>query len=278
MVMMLMVMVVAAAIAVLIVMVMMLMVMVVATAIAMLIVMVMMLMVMVMATAIAVLIVMMQALLLQASQLSSQRCLALHCLQQLLAAEILPGSGNDGSDLVQLTDQLHSLVQLGSGDGAGTRKDDGGSGLDLVVVELTKVLTIDLDLVGIGNGNRITQLDLSAGDLIHRTDHIGKLANTGRLNDHAVRIVLSDDLLQRLAKVAHQAAANAAGVHFGNVDTGLLQEAAVNADLAKLIFDEHQFLTLVALGDHLLDEGSLTGTQKTGINIDFCHNNAPSIV
>ena len=85
-------------------------------------------------------------------------------------------------------------------------------------------------------------------------------------------MVFSDDLFQCLAKVAHQTAADAAGVHFRNVDAGLLHETAVNADLTKFVFDQHQLLTLVALGDHLLDQRGLTGTQEAGVNINLCHN------
>ena len=110
-----------------------------------------------------------------------------------------------------------------------------------------------------------------ANDLLHGANDIGQLADAGGLDDDTVGMVLSDDLLQGLAEVAHQGAADAAGVHLGDVDAGILQEAAVNADLAELVLDEDQFLALVALSDELLDEGSLAGSQETGVDVDFCH-------
>ena len=85
-------------------------------------------------------------------------------------------------------------------------------------------------------------------------------------------MVLADHLLQSAAKIAYQAAADTTGIHLGNVDTGFLEETTVDTDLAEFVFNENQLLTLVSLGNHLLDEGSFTGTQKTGININLCHS------
>ena len=82
-------------------------------------------------------------------------------------------------------------------------------------------------------------------------------------------MVLLDNLSQSLAKITHQTAANTAGVHFGDVDTGILQKTAVNTDFTELIFNEHQLLALVGLRDHLFDQGCFAGTQKAGININF---------
>ena len=79
------------------------------------------------------------------------------------------------------------------------------------------------------------------------------------------------DLAQGLVKVAHQRAADAAGGHLADLHAGILQEAAVDADLAKLVFNEYQLLTLIGLAEHLLDERGLTGAQKARYNVDFCH-------
>ena len=61
------------------------------------------------------------------------------------------------------------------------------------------------------------------------------------------------------------------GVDYFTIHAGILQETAVDADLAKLVFNEHQLLTLIGLAEHLLDERGLTGAQKTRYNVDFCH-------
>ena len=235
-----------------------------------------MIVVMVMAAAGAVFIMLMVMmvfmLLLQLCQLSSQCCLALHCAQQLLASQVAPGGGDDGSLGIVLPQQRHGCIQLGLGDGISTGQDDGGSGLDLVIIELAEVLHIDLDLARVGNGDGIAQGDFLIGDLVHCADNIRQLAHTGGLDEDAVRVILLDDLSQGLAEVAHQRAADAAGVHLGDVDAGVLQEAAVNADLAEFVLNEDQLLALVGLGDHFLDQGSLAGAQEAGVDIDFCHS------
>ena len=79
------------------------------------------------------------------------------------------------------------------------------------------------------------------------------------------------DLAQGLVKVAHQRAADAAGGHLADLHAGILQEAAVDADLPELVFNEYQLLALIGLAEHLLDERGLTGAQKARYNVDFCH-------
>ena len=45
---------------------------------------------------------------------------------------------------------------------------------------------------------------------------------------------------------------------------GLLQKAAVDADLAELVLDEHDLLACKGLFDELLDKGGLTGAKEAG--------------
>ena len=84
-------------------------------------------------------------------------------------------------------------------------------------------------------------------------------------------MVFPDDLGQRLAEVAHQGAADAAGVHLSDVDARILEEAAIDADLTEFILDENQLLACVSLLNHFLDQRGLACAKKTGVDIDFCH-------
>ena len=68
------------------------------------------------------------------------------------------------------------------------------------------------------------------------------------------------DLFQSLAEITDQTAADAAGVHFIDLHTGVFEETAVNADLAELVLDQHDLLTLVSLLDQLLDQRRLAGS------------------
>ena len=238
--------------------------------------MVLVLILVVVMVAAAVIILFLQPLLLQLGKLRGQRCLALHGLDQLLAGQVIPGGGDDGCHLVMFPQQLHGGVQLELVDGIGTGQDDGGGGFDLVVIELAEVLHIHLDLARVHHSYGIAQGHFVAGHLVHRADDVGQLAHAGGLDDDAVGMVVGNHLFQGLAEVAHQGAADAAGVHLGDVDACVLQKAAVDADFAEFVLDQHQLLALVALGNQLFDQRGLAGTQEAGINVYFGHKNAPS--
>ena len=257
-----------AAVAILMVVVMMLVV--VAAAVTILVVMVMMLLVMVVMMVAA-------AMMLFLDQVLGSSVLALHGFHDLAAGQLIPGSGDERGGGIMLAKQSHSGIQLGLGDGIGPGQDNGGGGFDLVVVELTEVLHVNLHLAGIGNRHSIAQDHILIGDLLHRCDDIGQLAHTGGLDDDAVGMIAVDDLRQSLAEITHQTAADAAGVHLGDIDARILQKAAVDADLTEFILDEHQLLAAVGFLNHLLDKGGFAGSQKTGVNVDNSHSKTPSV-
>jgi hypothetical protein len=219
----------------------------------------------------AALLVMMVVLMDQIGQLVGQGRLTFHSFHQLCTGKLIPGGGNQGGRGVVLTQQLHGSIQLLLGDGIRPGQNDGGSGFDLVIVELAKVLGVDFNLTGVSHGNCIAEGNFVVCNLLDSGNHIGQLAYTGGLDDYTVRMELGDDLLQSFAEIADERTADAAGVHFGDVDAGILQKAAVNANFTKFVFNEHQILTLVSLLDHFFDKGGFAGTKKAGIDIDFSH-------
>ena len=191
-----------------------------------------------------------------------------------LAVQLVPRGGDDGGVRVLLPQHGHGGLQLLLAQLLGAGEDDGAGGLDLVVVELAEVLHIHLDLGGVRHGDEAVELQLGGlgHGVLHRHDHVAELAHAGGLDEDAVGVELLRHLLQGLVEVAHQRAADAAGGHLGDLHAGLLQEAAVDADLAELVLDEHQLLAGVGLGQQLFDEGGLTGPEKAGDNVDFCHS------
>ena len=216
-----------------------------------------------------------------------RRVLGLHARQQLigqrdllngaedgLAVQLVPGGGEDGGVGILFPQQGHGGFQLLLGQLLGAGEDDGAGGLDLVVVELAEVLHIDLHLGGVGHGDEAVELHVRhvLDSVLHRHDHVAELAHAGRLDKNAVGGELLMYILQRLVEVAYQRAADTAGGHLADLDAGLLQEAAVDADLAELVFDEHQLLTLKRLCQQLLDERGLAGAQKAGYDVNFCHS------
>ena len=237
----------------------------------------MLVVVMTAAAALLFVVMMLMVMMLQLRQFLLQSGFTGHSLQQLSAGQFVPGGNYQGCGLIMLPQQRHGGIQLGLGDIGGTGEDDGGCGLDLVVIEFAKILHIELDLACISHSHLEIHHHIVAGDLLHGSNHIAELAHTGGFDDDAVGIVLLDDLHQGLTEIAHQAAADATGVHLGDVDARILQEATVDADLAEFVFDEHQVLALVGFLDHFLDEGGLTGAEEAGVNINLGHKNEPPI-
>ena len=280
-VMMLMVMVVtAAALLVMIVVVMMLMVMIV-TAAALLVMLVVVMLVIMTAAALLVMLMVMMMLVrffFQHSQFGLQRILLFHGFQHLGTGEILPGSSDDLSGFVMLTQQCHSILQLLVAHTGGTGQNDAAGMLNLIVEELTEVLHVHLALVGIGNGSKAVKHSLLHLQPLHGTDNIGQLAHTGGLNEDAIGMILLQNLTQSLAKIAHQTAANAAGVHLRDFDAGILQKTAVNADLTELVFDKHQLFPLIGFLNELFDQRGLASAQKARKNVDFRHSFASFIL
>ena len=140
---------------------------------------------------------------------------------------------------------------------------------DLVIEKFSEVLLIHLALLGIYHCGKAVQLYVMGVDVLHGTDNVAQLADARRLNEDAVRVVGLDDLLQCLAEIADQAAADAAGVQLIDLNAGLAHEAAVDADLAEFVLDQDDLLTGEGLLDELFDKGGLAGAEEAGENVDF---------
>ena len=203
-------------------------------------------------------------------QLGDQVALAVHDGDDLCAGQGGPVGGHDGGGGVLLSQQGDGGSDLLLAGVAGAAQDDAGRMADLVVVELAKVFHIHFDLVHVGDGDKAVQDDRQAlGHALHSAGNVGQFTNTRRLDEDAVGVVGLDDLFQRLAEVADQAAADAAGVQLVDLDAGLTHEAAVDADLAELVLDQDDFLAHERLFDELFDKGSLAGAEEAGENVDF---------
>ena len=204
-------------------------------------------------------------------QLLFKGILVLHRLENLCAGELIPRGGNDGGVLVVLAQQSDAGFKFFGLDTVRAAQNDGVCVLDLVVIELAEVLHVHFALVCIGNGGEAIQRNVFHVQVLHGTDHIAQLAYAGRLDQNAVRVVGLQHLTQRLAEVAHKAAADAALAHLGDFNAGVLQKAAVNGNLAELVFDEDEFFALKSFGDQLADQRGFACAEEAGKNIDFRH-------
>ena len=220
---------------------------------------------------IVVMVVLVLGLLGKELQLFFKGILVLHRLENLCAGELIPRGGNDGGVLVVLAQQSDAGFKLFGLDTVRAAQNDGVCVLDLVVIELAEVFHVHFALVCIGNGGEAIQRNVFHVQVLHGTDHIAQLAYAGRLDQNAVRVVGLQHLTQRLAEVAHKAAADAALAHLGDFNAGVLQKAAVNGNLAELVFDEDELFALKSFGDQLADQRGFACAEEAGKNIDFRH-------
>ena len=220
---------------------------------------------------IVVMVVLVLGLLGKELQLLFKGILVLHRLENLCAGELIPRGGNDGGVLVVLAQQSNAGFKLFGLNTVRAAQNDGVCVLDLVVIELAEVLHVHFALVCIGNGGEAIQRNVFHVQVLHGTDHIAQLAYAGRLDQNAVRVVGLQHLTQRLAEVAHKAAADAALAHLGDFNAGVLQKAAVNGNLAELVFDEDELFALKSFGDQLADQRGFACAEEAGKNIDFRH-------
>ena len=110
----------------------------------------------------------------------------------------------------------------------------------------------------------------------HIGDHaanIGKLAHAGRFDDDAIGVVFVHQFIQRAAEIAHQRAADAAGVQFRYLNAGILHEAAVYANFAIFVFQQDNALAFKGTAQQLLDQGGFACAQEAGNNINLRHMN-----
>ena len=206
-------------------------------------------------------------------QLGLEVVLGGHGLQDLLTGQVIPCGGHDGGSGVLFPQHCHGSGDLFLAGGLGAAEQDAACVADLVIVELAEVLHIHLDLVHIGHGDKAVQLHVQMlRHALHGAGHIAQLAHAGRLNDDAVGVVLLHHLLQSGAEIAHQRAADAAGVQLVDLNAAFLQETAVNADLAELVLDQHHLLACKGLGDQLFDQSGFAGAKEAGEDIDFSHD------
>ena len=237
-------------------------------------------MVLMLVTTAAVLVMVMMVLMVMVVMLLHQRLchvFLLHRMAQLLAAQFIPGGNHDGCIVILLTQQRNCRLQLFLGHLLGTAEDDGAGVFHLIVIELAEVLHVDLHLAAVHHGDGAVQRHAAAllRSLFRCGDHIGELTHAGGLDQNTIGVELLLHFLQRLAEVTHKRAADAARGHLRDLHAGILQKAAVHADLTKFIFDQHKLLTLVNLRNELADEGGLARTEEAGNHIDLRHHSKP---
>ena len=201
--------------------------------------------------------------------------LVLHGRKNILAVKAIPGSCHDNSAFVMLAKKIYTLADLLISCALCMRKHDRRSVLDLVVIELAKVLHIHLTLVYVGNRSEAIKRCAMLLRGLSRANNVGKLAYARGLNDDSVGIVLLKNLYKRLGKITNQRATDATRIHLGNLNSRISKEATVDTDLTKLILDKNNLLACICFLNKLLNQRGLTCAKEAGKYIYFSHFKSP---
>ncbi len=203
-------------------------------------------------------------------QLRGDGVFLLDGIKYLSAGELLPiRRHDDGVGIFPAQERL-CLSDFFLRHAAGTGQDDAACRLNLIVKKLSEIFHIQLRAGGVDDGGQAAEDEILVHGLDGRDD-LGELPHAGRLDNNAVGAVLCQHHMQRAAEIAGQTAADTAGVHLVDGHAGILQKAAVDADLAELVFDEHKLFAGIPLRDEFFDECRLPRSEEPGDDIDFCH-------
>ena len=192
-----------------------------------------------------------------------------HGLEYLCAADPVKLSCDESGVGIEPAQHSGSSLYPGLRYGIGTAHDDEVGVLHLIVEELAEIAHIHAALAGVDDGH--LRAYVRALNAFNGPGHVGQLAYARRLDEYAVRRIVVHNFFERLGEVAHQRAADTAGVHLGDLHSGVLQEASVNGDLAELVFDKDELPVPVAFINKLTDQRGLSGAEKAGENVYSCH-------
>jgi hypothetical protein len=263
----------------------MLVVMPVAAAIAILVMLMVMLVMMPVATAVAVLVMLMMVVLMvlmrpgfgnKLGKRLIERAFFLDRGEDRFSRNLRPRRRNQRRVRIQRSDDRKAVGKLRLACPLGMRKNNGSRMRDLITEELSEVLHIHLAFVGIDNRNKSAKDSILGFDVLYGADDIAELSDAGRLDEDAIRSVLSQHRCKRAAEISDKTAADTAGVHLSHLNTCLAHKAAVDSDLAKLIFNQNQLFSAIRFADQLFDKGRFPGTEKSRKNIDLCHTHIAS--
>ena len=135
----------------------------------------------------------------------------------------------------------------------------------LAVVELLR------RVLGIHQGEDGVEQEAFSNFVVHEEGlgHGARVSQTGGFNHHTLKVqfalaALLGQITQGGAQVFADGAAHAAVAHLDDLLVGVRhQDVVVDVFLAKLVLDDRNLLA-VGLGEHALEQGGFSGTQKTG--------------
>ena len=194
--------------------------------------------------------------------------------QQRVSGQVIPRRRHDADARMLLFHQRAALLDALCGQQLRAAENHRRARLNLVEEELAEVLHIHAALARVHNGRATGHNEVAVAFLraLDSGEDFAQLAHAGRLNQQAVRMILRNQVINRLLEVAHQRAADAAGIQLINDDARILHKAAIHADFAIFIFQQDDFFLRNAACQQLFDERRFARAQKTRNNVDLNHS------
>ena len=194
--------------------------------------------------------------------------------QQRISGQVIPRRRHDADARMLLFHQRTALLDALRGQQLRAAENHRRARLNLVEEELAEVLHIHAALARVHNGRAAGHNEVAVAFLraLDGSEDFAQLAHAGRLNQQAVRMILRNQVINRLLEVAHQRAADAAGIQLINDDARILHKAAIHADFAIFIFQQDDFFLRNAARQQLFDERRFARAQKTRNNVDLNHS------
>ena len=196
---------------------------------------------------IVVMLVVMMRFLFKPFKLLGESIGMLHSRQNLLAAYFCKRGSYDFRRSIQAANERNCFLKLLLAYLFGMAEHNAACILNLVVKEFAKILHIHFALCRIYNGCAGINFRTGKVSANYRFGNVAKLANAGRFNYNPIGRKLLVHLFKCLGKIANERAANTAGIHLGNLNSGILHKSAVNANFTKLVFYKNKLLALIRL-------------------------------
>ena len=165
-------------------------------------------------------------------------CFLVKCTHNCFFAQLIPWCRNNWCMFILFTKQMYAFFNLLIIHHLSTAHNNCRSVFYLIIIKFSKVLHIKLCFLSIYN--RKLAINHNVIVRFHSFDcfcYIRKLSNTGWFDDDTVWVVFFQHFFQRLAEVTNQSTTNTSGVHFCNLYSCILQEATINSNFTKFVFN-----------------------------------------
>ena len=145
-----------------------------------------------------------------------------HCGKNRLSVQLVPLRGNVIRVRVHRLQRFDTGMQLFLGHSRRMRKHHAGSVFHLIDEKFAEVFHIHFALIRVHNGAESVQNAVFHVRPLHRANHVAQFSHARRFDNNPIGSILLFHLLQRFREIAHQRAAYAPRIHFGNVHAEIL--------------------------------------------------------